>query len=389
MLQLKAESVNLSRISKILAKYKVRAGVSNQIITLEGEISDELLNELIRETNILSLQNFADEDVYSELNMLISKYNEVISKVKFKENGVQSIEGEEKVPVSSANTDTQNAITYKTVKRGEVYMCDLGKNIGSEQGGYRPVIIIQNDVANYYSNTTIIVPLTSQTKSKIPTHYEFTFSEENMLDFKPRYENLKKNTVIAEQIKTIDKSRLIKYVGTMNEEFMKKVQEVIGQSLNFIPVPIPKDYQDNIGDDFISPNIKNSNDAYNAPHTEKAFSSVQLKLLENIDMDEINQIVQAKESTYMKIEKILKVFGFDMNKNGMEYLIRAIMVSTTKNFFNLETLCEQIAKKEYKISKEEIQRLIVARVKEQFNLKKAPTKDFIRLVNSLLINKEI
>ena len=77
-----------------------------------------------------------------------------------------------------------------------------------------------------------------------------------------------------------------------------------------------------------------------------------------------------------------------MQKNGVQYLFKAILISPKDAYFNLETLCESISKSESAIEKDEIKRLIVARVKERFKFKKSPTTDFIRLVNSFLTKKE-
>ena len=91
----------------------------------------------------------------------------------------------------------------KKVKRGEVYYADLRPIVGSEQGGVRPVLIIQNDVGNRYSPTTIVAAITSVPKKKhLPTHIK--------LGAKGLKEN---STVLLEQLRTVDKSRLQEYVG--------------------------------------------------------------------------------------------------------------------------------------------------------------------------------
>jgi mRNA interferase MazF len=104
-----------------------------------------------------------------------------------------------------------------TVKRGDIYYADLSPVVGSEQGGIRPVIIIQNDVGNKYSPTVIVAAITSQiNKAKLPTHVEIS-SEEYGLN--------KDSVVLLEQIRTLDKKRLKEKIGHMTDADMKKVED--------------------------------------------------------------------------------------------------------------------------------------------------------------------
>ena len=106
------------------------------------------------------------------------------------------------------------------VKRGQVYFADLGATQGSEQGGYRPVLIIQNDIGNAHSTTTIVAPITSATKRFLPTHYLIG-----------NHNGLRSGLVLCEQIRTIDKGRLRKYVCDFTEEQMAEVNKCIMNSL--------------------------------------------------------------------------------------------------------------------------------------------------------------
>ncbi|WP_406543343.1 type II toxin-antitoxin system PemK/MazF family toxin [Clostridium ljungdahlii] len=101
------------------------------------------------------------------------------------------------------------------VKRGDIFYADLSPVVGSEQGGVRPVIILQNDVGNKYSPTVIVVAITSQiNKAKLPTHVEIS-SEAYGLN--------KDSVVLLEQIRTLDKRRLKEKIGHMTDVDMKKV----------------------------------------------------------------------------------------------------------------------------------------------------------------------
>ena len=109
------------------------------------------------------------------------------------------------------------------IKRGDMFYADLSPVIGSEQGGIRPVLIIQNDLGNKYSPTVIAAAITSQTnKAKLPTHIELG---ENT-------QGLKSNSVVlTEQIRTIDKSRLKEKIGHIDDmTIINKVNDALGVS---------------------------------------------------------------------------------------------------------------------------------------------------------------
>lgn len=109
------------------------------------------------------------------------------------------------------------------VKRGDIYYADLSPVVGSEQGGVRPVLVIQNNIGNKYSPTVIIAAITSQiNKAKLPTHVEITATNFGLP---------KDSVVLLEQIRTIDKKRLRERIGRFNENMMRKVDDSIETSL--------------------------------------------------------------------------------------------------------------------------------------------------------------
>ena len=108
------------------------------------------------------------------------------------------------------------------VKRGDIYYADLSPVIGSEQGGIRPVLIIQNDVGNKYSPTVIAAAITSQiNKAKMPTNIELSASD---------YGLYKDSVILLEQIRTIDKKRLKDKVAHLDKKLMKTVDEALSIS---------------------------------------------------------------------------------------------------------------------------------------------------------------
>ena len=112
------------------------------------------------------------------------------------------------------------------VKRGDIFYADLSPVVGSEQGGIRPVLVIQNDIGNKYSPTIIIAAITSQiNKAKLPTHVEITGQE---------YGLPKDSVVLLEQIRTIDKKRLREKIGRFDEEMMRYVYDALKISVGLV-----------------------------------------------------------------------------------------------------------------------------------------------------------
>lgn len=113
------------------------------------------------------------------------------------------------------------------IKRGELYYADLSPVVGSEQGGIRPVLVVQNDVGNKYSPTVIAAAITSQmNKAKLPTHIEISADEFGLN---------KDSVVLLEQIRTIDKKRLKDRIGELDDDLMNKINQALLVSLGFIP----------------------------------------------------------------------------------------------------------------------------------------------------------
>lgn len=114
----------------------------------------------------------------------------------------------------------------KTYLRGDMYYADLGRGIGSEQEGYRPVIIIQNNTGNKYSPTVIVAAISSKVdvKAKLPTHY--LLKAENGLELP--------SLVLLEQLRTIDKRRLETYIGRLDEKHIRKINRALAVSVGLI-----------------------------------------------------------------------------------------------------------------------------------------------------------
>ena len=111
-----------------------------------------------------------------------------------------------------------------SVKRGDIYYADLSPVVGSEQGGVRPVLIIQNDVGNRHSPTVICAAITSRmNKAKLPTHIELNAA---------RYHMVKDSVILLEQLRTIDKTRLKDRICHLDSDIMEKVGRALQISLD-------------------------------------------------------------------------------------------------------------------------------------------------------------
>ena len=109
------------------------------------------------------------------------------------------------------------------IKRGDIFYADLSPVIGSEQGGIRPVMIIQNDVGNRHSPTVICAAITSKmNKAKLPTHVEIDAS---------KYHLVKNSVVLLEQVRTIDKQRLKDFICHVDNKLMNKIENALRVSL--------------------------------------------------------------------------------------------------------------------------------------------------------------
>ena len=113
------------------------------------------------------------------------------------------------------------AMEERRIRRGDIYHADLNPVFGSEQGGYRPVLVIQNDIGNQYSPTVIIAAITSKPKSKLPTHVAISADIKGLE---------KDSVVLLEQLRTLDKRRLDGYIATLDRRQMLKIDEALCSS---------------------------------------------------------------------------------------------------------------------------------------------------------------
>ncbi len=115
------------------------------------------------------------------------------------------------------------SVNSVVVKRGDIFYADLSPVVGSEQGGVRPVLIVQNDIGNKFSPTVIVAAVTSQiNKAKMPTHVEIKGADFGLA---------KDSVILLEQVRTIDKRRLREKIGKLDEFLMERVDDALIISL--------------------------------------------------------------------------------------------------------------------------------------------------------------
>ena len=442
LLLLLSKDVNVCEVSKVLVKHKIKARIDGDTIYLDGTIPDELLDQLADLVTVIGVQNYTAETNFINYSYDKSKHAPMlIAKVAKKEPEVSTKETVTVEPMTVPSRAPEQTSNIKKVKRGQIYRCDLGPMFGSEQGGVRPVIVIQNDTGNKYSPTTIVIPFTTQPKARyIPTHFRFKFTEENMVDYTPALPGLSSgfSTALAEQIQTVDKSRFIQYLGTMTDSFMDELASFICASLSLTtkeeknettpvkaepkpevkpkvtpavkpqvaPKPIPKkqpvstplpkkkkkstfrkdsDY-DPMEKQISRIKVEPPKPVPVRQHIEE-LNEVQRELLKFANAQDVYNICSDAMSDQEKVNILLELFGFDASRRGVDFLNQAIFASLRCQYYNLETLSNLVNKINSSVPPAEIQRLIVARVKENFKMKKAPTSDFIRLINNLIKTK--
>lgn len=106
------------------------------------------------------------------------------------------------------------------IKRGDIFFADLNPVVDSEQGGIRPVLVVQNDIGNKHSPTVVVVPISAADKKDLPVHFNL------------KARGLpKRSRILAEQIRTVDRQRLKEYVGSLDNEVMKEVDRILKISL--------------------------------------------------------------------------------------------------------------------------------------------------------------
>lgn len=208
MLKVQAKDFDIVRLSKLIVKYNINATITDTQITLNGEVSEDLLEEICKCVNINTIQNFSGE------------------KESKKQSTAKLQVGYHKTNIL-CNDEVYDLI-YPTVKRGEVYLCDFGEPYNNEVAFLRPAIVIQNDIINEISQKTIVLPCTSKKDNhNIKTHMPIDFGNADVFEHIDNSSALHLSIMRAEQIKVVSQKRLRKLLGVLNPEIMDKIQNKI------------------------------------------------------------------------------------------------------------------------------------------------------------------
>lgn len=195
---------------------------------LIGE-GDKLGNVMIKDMNSVQLKKYIKNtkelieqqlEEYVKLNNEKLIDNEQIANLRKRAYNIKEIYEYVNWANSKMQINENIASSIKTIpKRGEIWTCQLGKNIGSEENKVRPVVIIQNNTGNEKGPTTIIAPISNR-KKKIAAHIEIRESDYILVKGE---ENKITGTVLCEQIKVVSKARLGRHIATLNDDFVNKI----------------------------------------------------------------------------------------------------------------------------------------------------------------------
>lgn len=393
MLKLLVRNNDICRVSKLLVKNKLRAYVTRSIIIIKSDnVGYEIINQLCNMVDIIVAQNYYDIDDILEIQeeteikhtsveseSKISEENESVEEVVYltdDELNEKTIQRKVQREIVDENFDEESALdefyqmfgvnkesenNYKKRKvlkipeeemlyRGEVYK--WGSIKYEERRILECVVIIQNDNLEITSDETIALFCSSRLESRSQLSFSFRLCEQNMIDHSiTRLGAYDRCTMFVNQIRGIKRKDVGKYLGKLNSSFMSTLQPQIDYCLG----------------------IKRKKD----------LNWNQLKMLSTVNVSKLLLISEEKENDSKKINNILEFFGFDMDRNGMNYVKRAALVASLKRDYRLEDLVKSVAKY-YKAEESEVLRLIVARIKENFHFRKSPAISFIRLVDRLL-----
>lgn len=420
MLKLLVRDVDICRLSKLLGKNKLKASITKSSIIIDSdEITDEVIDKLFENATIFSAQNYqtsddtASMDSETKVEEKDTSVDDPLQEVETIGAAVDTVTGETVANASvvaddetryamtkkkfsietpesvieysnqnieqsyesidyeynaenSSNLVTQEDVEVEQLKisrheipeeemlcRGEVYRWGNIHDKDDGEGKIKEcVIIIQKDFQMSASEDTIVLYCTSNYEERAPFHFSFALTKKILVDYDMARLGLYEGaTLFVSHIKGISRKQLGSYLGKINSSYMNKLQTAIDFCLG----------------------IKRS----------RTVNWAQIRMLSTINMVDLLEIAQSKVSDSEKVTELLKLFHFDITQNGMEYVKKSILLASKLSDYRLEDLVRKIAKKE-PVEEEEVLRLIVARIKENFDFRKSPAISFIRLIDIIL-----
>ena len=352
VLQLFAEDLDICRIGKILGKYKIKSTITTSSILIDcDKLPAEVATTIFEYSTITYAQNYVLSNATS------SRINPSIHK---KEQPQQSIFDtddylvEDNYPnhIIEKPSVRETSKFRRVLHRGEVYAINASKNLSPDDVNPKEcVIIIQDDYFKSTQDDTIALYCSSQPENLALSKFSFRLSDDILFD--SSYDRLLPYdccTFRINSLKGIKCGRLGKYLGTVNNRFMGKIQPAIDFHLG----------------------LKRS----------RTVNLAQLQIISTVNTNDLLQIAQSSDTIENKVTNLLNLFKFDFTLNGVNYLRDAIIYATQLTNYRLEDLATEVAKLR-NINEDEVLRLITARIKEHFHLKQVPALSFIRLIDSL------
>lgn len=331
------DTANILEIGRIISSQEyIRSKITKSNIYIYNDtLNNEVLKLLLSNIEILEIMNFEDKSI-----------------------------------------EEKKEIRYNRVKRGQVYYCDFGEPYESEQAGIRYAIIVQNDTGNKFSPNTIVISCTTSSRENLPTHLSFTFSKDNMKGYSQEKVREKNNILQAETIRDISKSRLLEYLGTMSDDFMKEVDKYIEISLELKRKEIEKEasiiHVDAPIDKYILEGIR-------------SLTLNQVIILNTINTNNLFEILRIGNITSMeKIKRSLILFGFDETTDEFNHLSLIILICTKLKDVNKETICNQLSSKYSIKDTENVVEMVHIEIRRVLQLTKIHSIEFINLLKIII-----
>lgn len=378
-----AEGYDLAKLTTIFVRHKLNAELNvgnGEIVVRGGAVSEEFSKELCEQVKLVSIANYAaDEAICPPGDECKPKPKEAADhKVITTANpqvdcsNTESTVAMPAVVTPQANASAPAVACPQAVQSytGEIHRGDIfWTNFGDAPNGYgvykiRPSVIVSNPRGLNGANV-LVVPMSSSASSLkhayYPTHLEFSWDRasysrdgSNSCRF-PQ----KTGVFMADKICTIEKTNLISRIGHISAEILQKLEGCMMSAL---------------GINVLTTGID-----------EPVLSLLQIELLEKINISKLRQISSdSTASLDEKAKKILSLYGLDLNKAGVPYLLEACTVKVSPDKKALPEILAAVAEKHKGVDKNEMQRLIIARLKETLGMKYSPANQFVRLVRYII-----
>lgn len=215
----KRNEIILEKVKDVLDEVKYGLDKSNDVLDEVRDKTNKVDSKVDSIATAYKNTSKLDfEETIIETNTDINSSDEKIISDSNDEKNTECLDGKASLSDSKSSIKLKalRDINTKTIRCGDIFYVDFNPSVGSEQGGIRPAVVVQNEIANKYSSTVIVAPITSQiNKAKLPTHVEISSDEYNIN---------RDSVVLLEQVRVLDKKRFKEKIGHMTEADMRKIR---------------------------------------------------------------------------------------------------------------------------------------------------------------------